>query len=121
MRAVPASVEQYLAEVHPPAARASLEHLRAVIRKAAPDADEVISYGIPTFKDHGMLASYAAFKNHCSFFPGSVVSQFEDKLKGYKLAKGTIQFPHDKPLPDALVTEIVKARVKQNRAGKAAK
>jgi uncharacterized protein YdhG (YjbR/CyaY superfamily) len=95
-------------------ARASLERLRGVIRQAAPEAQEVISYGIPTFKYHGFLASYAAFKNHCSFFPGHTVADFADELRDYKLSKGTIQFSPDRPLPDSVVTAIIHARMAEN-------
>lgn len=78
---------------------------------------EVISYGIPMFKFNGMLVGYAAFKNHCSLFPtgSGVIEKFAKELKGYSTSRGTIQFPSDKPLPDALVKKIVKARVAENR------
>jgi len=78
---------------------------------------QVISYRIPMFKYNGMLVGYAAFKNHCSLFPtgSGVLDQFEQELKGYRTSKGTIQFPSDKPLPDALVKKIVRARVKENK------
>ena len=114
---VPAnSVDEYLARVPEPA-RGTLQHIRAVIRSVVPaEATEVISYGIPMFKYNGMLVGYAAFKNHCSLFPtGSrVLDQFEKELGGYRTSKGTIQFPPDRALPDALVKKIVKARVKEN-------
>jgi uncharacterized protein YdhG (YjbR/CyaY superfamily) len=113
----PKSVDEYLAAVPEPA-RSTLKHVRAVIQSLVPpEATEVISYGMPMFKYNGMLVGYAAFKNHCSLFPtGSrVLDQFEKELKGYRTSKGTIQFPSDKPLPDALVKKIVKARIKENR------
>ena len=80
------------------------------------EATEVVSYGIPMFKYNGMLVGYAAFKSHCSLFPtgSGVLDRFEKELKGYRTSKGTIQFPPDKPLRDALVKKIVKARVKEN-------
>ncbi len=112
----PADVDEYLAQISSPNARASLEGLRAIIRDEAPQAEEVISYGIPTYKCKGMVASFAAFKNHCSFFPGHTVRDFAEELKGYKTAKGTVQFPHDKPLPEALVRAIIKARLDENLA-----
>jgi uncharacterized protein YdhG (YjbR/CyaY superfamily) len=111
------SVEEYLANTPEPA-RSTLKHIRAVIRSVAPkDTTEVISYGMPMFKYNGMLVAYAAFKKHCSLFPtGSrVLDQFEKELVGYRTSKGTIQFPSDQPLPDALVKKIVRARVKENR------
>ena len=111
-----AEVESYLAQVPEPA-RTTLERIRAMIRAAAPkDATEAISYRIPSFQYKGALVWYAAFKNHCSFFPmdGSLAGEFADELKGCKTSKGTIQFPADKPLSKELVTKIVKARVAQN-------
>jgi uncharacterized protein YdhG (YjbR/CyaY superfamily) len=113
-----AEVEAYLARVPEPA-RTTLEKNRAMIRAAAPtDATEAISYKIPSFQYKGALVWYAAFKNHCSFFPmdGSLSGEFAEELKGCKTSKGTIQFPTDKPLSKELVTKIVKARVAQNEA-----
>ena len=109
-------VEAYLAQVPEPA-RTTLEKTRAMIRAAAPkEATEAISYKIPSFHYKGALVWYAAFKNHCSFFPmdHSLEEEFAEELKKYKTSKGTIQFPVDKPLPKALVTRIVKARVTLN-------
>jgi uncharacterized protein YdhG (YjbR/CyaY superfamily) len=114
--APPTSVDEYLARVSSDGARASLSALRAIIRSEAPQAQEIISYGIPTYKVSGFLASFAAFKNHCSFFPGHTVADFSDALKGYRTAKGTIQFPHDRPLPESLVRAIIKARLAENVA-----
>jgi uncharacterized protein YdhG (YjbR/CyaY superfamily) len=113
-----ADVEAYLARVPEPA-RTTLEKIRAMIRAAAPrGATEAISYRIPSFQYKGALVWYAAFKNHCSFFPMdlSLLEEFADELKGCKTSKGTIQFPADKPLSKELVTKIVKARVAQNEA-----
>lgn len=113
---VPKSVEEYLAAVPEPA-RSTLKHIRAVIRSVVPaEATEVISYEMPMFKYNGMLVGYAAFKSHCSLFPtgSGVLDQFEKELRGHRTSKGTIQFPSDKPLPDALVKKIVRARVKEN-------
>ena len=113
-----AEVESYLAQVPEPA-RTTLERIRAMIWAAAPkDATEAISYRIPSFQYKGALVWYAAFKNHCSFFPmdGSLAGEFADELKGCKTSKGTIQFPVDKTLSKELVTKIVKARVAQNEA-----
>jgi len=117
MRAPAKNVDEYLAAVPEPA-RGTLKHIRDVIRSVVPaEATEVISYGIPMLKYRGMLVGYAAFKNHCSLFPtgSGVLDRFEKELRGYRTSKGTIQFPSDKPLPDALVKKIVKARVKENR------
>jgi uncharacterized protein YdhG (YjbR/CyaY superfamily) len=113
-----AAVEAYLAQVPEPA-RTTLEKVRAMIRAAAPkEATERISYQMPSFHYRRALVAYAAFKEHCSFFPmgSSAVEEFAEELKGLRTSKGTIQFPLDKPLPKALVAKIVKARVAQNEA-----
>ena len=118
-----AAVEAYLAKVSEPA-RATLEKVRASIRAAAPkDAEECISYGMPAFRYKGALVGYAAFKQHCSFFPmsASLLDDFADDVKNYRTAKGTLQFAPDKPLPAALVKKMVKARVVQNQAKAIAK
>jgi uncharacterized protein YdhG (YjbR/CyaY superfamily) len=108
------TIDEYLAAV-PEDARATLQKLRNVIKAAAPKATEVISYQMPGFKYHGMLVFFAAFKNHCSLFPGSsVMEAHKDDLKSYETSKGTIRFTIDKPLPAALVRKIVKARVAEN-------
>ena len=110
-------VDDYLAEVSPEA-RATLEKLRQTIRAVVPGAVEVISYQVPTFKLAGrMLVSYAAFKNHCSFFAGAApIKAHEVELKRYQTSKGTIRFATGKPLPAALVRKLVKTRIKENEA-----
>lgn len=105
--------DSYLA-LQPEKVRDVLEKLRQTIKSSAPEAEEVISYGMPAFRYHGMLVYFAAFKNHCSFFPGSIVEKMKNELKNYKTSKGTIQFTAEKPLPAALVKKIIKARVKEN-------
>jgi uncharacterized protein YdhG (YjbR/CyaY superfamily) len=115
-----AEVEKYLAKVPEPA-RATLQRLRAAIRSAVPrEATEAISYGIPAFKYNGLLVAYAAFANHCSFFPasGRLLQEFAEELQDYPCSKGTIRFAMDKPLPAAVIKMIVKARVAQNEAKK---
>jgi uncharacterized protein YdhG (YjbR/CyaY superfamily) len=95
--------------------RAVLEKLRFTIAKAAPQAEEVISYRMPAFKLHGILVYFAAAKNHIGFYPmPKVIDLFKKQLKDYELSKGTIRFPYDKPLPVKLLTEIVKYRVNAN-------
>ena len=113
-RKPPASVDAYIAGIQSPEARQALEDLRSTIRREVPEAEEVISYGIPTYKFHGFLCSFAAFKNHCSFFPGHTVRDFSEELKGYRTAKGTIHFPHDRPLPEPLVRSMIRARLTEN-------
>src|ERR1700722_15246048 len=115
--ATPANVDDYFAQLQSVAARDALAQLRAIIRDEIPDAEEVIKYGIPTYKYHGFVASIAAFKKHCSFFPGPTIRVFSEELKGYKGLKGTIQFPPEKPLPEALVRAMVRARFDENLAG----
>jgi uncharacterized protein YdhG (YjbR/CyaY superfamily) len=115
----PKNVDEYLAGVPEPARR-TLNKIRAAIRSAVPpDATETISYRIPAFKYKGVLVWFAAFSNHCSFFPtASVVETFRNDLKGFSIIKGTIHFPTDKPLPAALVKKMVKVRVAQNESKK---
>ena len=99
--------------------RDTLEELRRVIRELAPEAEETIDYGIPTFKLNGNLVHFAAFKNHIGFYPTpSAIKAFKKELAPYNQAKGSVQFPLDKPIPFNLVKEIVKFRVKENQAKK---
>jgi len=112
----PTSVDDYLAAL-PEESRAVLAELRTTIKAAAPEATETISYQMPAFKDHGrFLVSYAAFKDHCSLFPASkaVMESLGEELKRYVSGKGTLRFTVDKPIPSALVTRIVKARIEEN-------
>jgi uncharacterized protein YdhG (YjbR/CyaY superfamily) len=111
-------VDEYLAAV-PAEARAALEKLRKTIKAAAPAATETISYQIPTYKYQGPLVAFAAFPNHCSFFPmsPSVMEAHRDELEPYATSKGTIRFPASKPLPAALVKKLVKARMAENETG----
>jgi uncharacterized protein YdhG (YjbR/CyaY superfamily) len=115
----PKSIDEYLAGVPEPA-RTTLQKIRAAIRSAAPpEATETISYGMPAFKHNGVLMWFASFSNHCSLFPtASVIEAFRDELKGFRISKGTVQFPTDKPLPAALVKKMVKLRVAQNEGRK---
>jgi uncharacterized protein YdhG (YjbR/CyaY superfamily) len=112
----PKDIDEYLDGVPEPA-RSTLQKVRAAIRAAAPkEATEAIGYRIPTFRYKGTLVAFAAFSDHCSFFPmsGSVIEKFKSQLKGFHTSKGTLQFPLDKPLSAALVKKMVKARVAQN-------
>jgi uncharacterized protein YdhG (YjbR/CyaY superfamily) len=96
-----------------------LQSMRQTIKKAAPKAEETISYNIPAFRLSGMLVWFAAFKNHIGFYPGAeAMKVFKDELSAYKSAKGSVQFPFDQPLPLALVGRIVRFRVKQNLSKK---
>ncbi len=110
----PLSVDEYLASVPEPA-RSTLRRLRAAIRSAAPaQATETISYRMPAFRYQGILVWYAAFSDHCSLFPtAAVIAKFKDELSNFRVSKGTIQCPKDKPLPAALVRKLVKERIAQ--------
>jgi uncharacterized protein YdhG (YjbR/CyaY superfamily) len=106
-------VDTFLAGLAPET-RAALEGLRRTIAKAAPDAVQGISYGVPAFKYRGRpLVSFGAGKSHCSFYVQSpaVMDAYGDELAQFDTAKGTIRFAPDKPLPARLVTKLVKARM----------
>ena len=109
------NIDDYLAKV-PEETRTVLERLRKVIRAAAPQAEEAISYQIPAFVYHGPLIWFAAFKDHCSFFPGSksIIKKFSSELKPYDVSGGTIHFSAKNPLPATLIKKIVKARIEEN-------
>ena len=118
-RSSPKTIDEYLAGVPEPA-RTTLDKIRTVIRSAAPpEATEAISYGMPAFKHNGVLVWFAAFSNHCSLFPtASVIGALRDELRGFRISKGTVQFPTDKPLPASLVKKMVKLRVAQSESRK---
>ena len=89
--------------------------LRKVIKESAPDAEEKISYQMPTFVLHGNLVHFAAYKNHIGFYPApSGIVAFKNELSKYKGAKGSVQFPIEQPLPYDLISKIVKFRVAEN-------
>lgn len=107
-------VENYIIGF-PEETQQKLQLLRQTIQKAAPDATEKISYGIPTFDLKGNLVHYAGYKNHIGFYLGaSGIEAFKQELSVYKGAKGSVQFPINQPLPLALVTKITEFRVIQN-------
>lgn len=115
----PESVDQYL-DAAPEPARSTLLKLRAEIRALVPEAEELIWYGMPTFKVGKPLVCYAYFKNHCSLFPcsGKILDEIAEDLKDYRTSKGTIQFPHDSGLPLGLVKSIVTKRIEEVNSGK---
>lgn len=118
MKARPAkTIDEYMANV-PPKFRPTLQRLRKTIKAAAPDAEEVISYQMPAFRQNGMLVYFAAFSGHCSLFVGSdkVRREFAEELKPFKAGKGTLQFTPAHPIPAGLVTRIVKVRLAENAA-----
>ena len=109
------SIDEYIA-TFPEAVQKILEELRATIKNAAPEAEEKISYQMPTFFLQGNLVHFAAYKNHIGFYPTpSGIQAFEHELSIYKGAKGSVQFPIDKSLPLELISRIVRFRVSENR------
>lgn len=109
------SVDEYL-ERAPEPQRSTLIQLRATLREILPQGEETISYNVPAFEVDGKpVAGYAAFKNHCSYFPhsGSVLPQLGEELADYQWSKGTLRFPVDQPLPGSLVRRLVEVRLEQ--------
>lgn len=112
----PTNVEEYLSTI-PEEVNDLFLKTRDTIISLLPDADEVISYGIPTYKVNGKTVVHlGAFKKHCSLFPGgkAVSEVFADELQGYKVSAGTIQFTNSKPLPKTLLKKIIKYRLELN-------
>ena len=117
----PDTVDEYLADL-PEKERTVLSTIRKTIKTTAPKAEEVIGYGMPGYKYHGMLVYFAAFKNHLSFFTGtSMLEKFDKEVKPYKTSKGTLQFTVEKPIPISLIKKIVTHRMKQNEDNALAK
>ena len=118
LRKIPKDIDDYLNRFSGET-RLRLEQVRSAIRKAAPDATETISYGIPAFKSRGSTVWFAGYKHHVGFYPGAAaITEFKEELSGYKGAKGSVQFPHAEPFPTQLVGQIVKFRMKQTRKTK---
>ncbi len=112
----PTTVDEYIA-VAIPQVKEYLERLRSSIKQAAPQAEEVISYNMPAYKQNGMVVYFGGFTKHVSLFPGAeAIEVFKNELTDYKTSKGTIRFSLDKPLPIALIKKIVKFRVAENLA-----
>lgn len=113
---MPVDIDDYIAR-HPPEVRERLAELRATIRRHAPAAEERVSYGMPAFYLGGNLVYFAAFQRHVGFYPGaSGIAAFQREIARYKSGKGSVQFPHDEPLPLELVAAIVQFRVKEQEA-----
>ncbi|HEV2181367.1 MAG TPA: DUF1801 domain-containing protein [Gemmatimonadaceae bacterium] len=115
-RPAPETVDAYIARC-PPHVRSALQRIRRIVRRAAPDAEETISYRIPTFTRNGVLLHVAAFTNHIGLFPpvrGD--ARIEKAAARYAGPKGNLRFPLDEPIPYTLIERIAKLRVKQNRA-----
>lgn len=108
------SIDEYILQF-PPEVQEILKMVRKVIKESVPDAEEKISYQMPTFVLHGNLVHFAAYKNHIGFYPTpSGIDAFKQELSEYKGAKGSVQFPINKPLPYELISKIVKFRVAEN-------
>jgi uncharacterized protein YdhG (YjbR/CyaY superfamily) len=115
-QAEPKDIDEYIAGF-PKDIRERLEKVRETIRKAAPEAEEAIKYRMPTFVLNGNLVHFAAFKNHIGFYPAPQgIEEFKEELSAYKGAKGSVQFPYDRPIPFDLIVRIVKFRAERNQA-----
>jgi uncharacterized protein YdhG (YjbR/CyaY superfamily) len=113
-QATPKDIDQYIAGF-PNHVQEILKQVRMTIRKAAPDAEETVSYQIPAFTLNGSLVYFAAFKKHIGFYPmTTAIAKFKNELSVFKGAKGSVQFPLDKPMPLDLIRKIVRFRVKEN-------
>ena len=111
----PVDTDTYIAG-YPKETQKNLKLLRATIKKAAPQAEEIISYGMPAYKWNGMLVYFAAYEKHIGFYPGSSgIAAFKKELASYKTSKGTVQFPVEEPVPLPLIARIVKFRLKENQ------
>jgi uncharacterized protein YdhG (YjbR/CyaY superfamily) len=120
-RAAPKTIDDYIAGF-PPDVRRTLKQIRTTIRKAAPAAEETISYQMPTYKLRGNLVHFAAYEHHIGFYPAPrAIDVFKQELAKYEGSKGTVRFALDEPVPLGLITRMVKFRVKQNLAKAAAK
>jgi uncharacterized protein YdhG (YjbR/CyaY superfamily) len=121
-QSAPDDIDQYIS-AFPKGVQDRLKQIRTTIRKVAPDAEEAIRYGIPTFRLNGNLVHFAAFKNHIGFYPAPAgIEKFKKELSAYESAKGSVRFPLDKAVPLALISKIVKFRVQDNlERAKAAK
>lgn len=109
------SVDEYLS-LFPEATKLVLQQMRDAIKKAAPQAEEVISYNMPAYKLNGILVYFAGYANHIGFYPtASGTEAFKQEFSKYKNSKGAVQFPIDKPLPIALIVKVVKFRIDQTQ------
>jgi uncharacterized protein YdhG (YjbR/CyaY superfamily) len=111
------NVKDYINNL-PDSHRITLTKLRSLIKSIVPDAEELICYGMPTFKYHGTLVCYASFKNHLSFFPGNahLIDELKEELTGFETSKGTIKFTPERTIPIALIRKIVRTRIRENLA-----
>jgi uncharacterized protein YdhG (YjbR/CyaY superfamily) len=109
------AVDKYI-DGFPSVTKKLLQQIRSIIRKAAPDAEECISYQMPAYKQQGMLVFFAGYDKHIGFYPtGSGIGAFQQELTKFQWSKGAVQFPLDKPLPSTLITKMVKFKLKENK------
>ena len=114
-KAKPKTVDEYI-EAAPQEAQEKLREIRAVLKKVAPKAEEALKWGSPVFEEGRILFSYSAHTSHLNFSPtGPAMEPFKEELAKFKTGKDTIQFPYDKPLPNALIRKIAVYRAKQVR------
>ena len=113
----PTTIDEYILNF-PPEIQARLLKINALVQKAAPGATPGLKWSMPAYSYDKILVTFMAFKNHIGFYPmPSAIEHFKKELKPFKTAKGSIQLPHDKPLPTALLTRIVRFRVKESKEG----
>lgn len=110
----PPNIDRYILSF-PPEIRERLEQMRQIIKQAAPEAEEVISYQMPAFRLNGILVYFAGYKNHIGFYPtSSAIEAFKNELGQFKWSKGAIQLPYDRPLPVELIERITRFRANEN-------
>ncbi|MBK7569352.1 MAG: DUF1801 domain-containing protein [Bacteroidetes bacterium] len=115
LKIAPANIDEYIFPF-PSETQKKLEQIRQLIQKLAPKAKEVISYGMPAFKLNSVIVYFAGYKHHIGFYPTSTgIKNFEKEFAKYKWSKGAVQFPLDEPLPVALITKIVKFKIKEDK------
>ena len=108
------SVESYIA-TFPVETQKQLEQIRTIIKQTVPEAEEKISYDMPAYKLNGMLVYFAGYAKHIGFYPGAAcIIAFQERLTSYKISKGTVQFPLNRPLPQELIAEMVRYRAVEN-------
>ena len=115
LKIAPSNIDEYIFPF-PSETQKKLEQIRQLIQKIAPKAKEVISYGMPAFKLNSVIVYFAGYKHHIGFYPTSTgIKNFEKEFAKYKWSKGAVQFPLDEPLPVALITKIVKFKIKEDK------
>jgi uncharacterized protein YdhG (YjbR/CyaY superfamily) len=115
LKIAPSNIDEYIFPF-PSETQKKLEQIRQLIQKIAPKAKEVISYGMPAFKLNSVIVYFAGYKHHIGFYPTSTgIKNFENEFAKYKWSKGAVQFPLDEPLPVALITKIVKFKIKEDK------